>query len=212
MTRNQQLFERAQRHIPGGVNSPVRAFRSVGGTPCFFAQRRRPAGQGRRRQVLPRLRRLLGAADPRPCPSGRRCGRAGSGRATACPSARRPSAKSNWPNCCANCVPSHGHGAPGLLRHRGDDERDPPGARLHRARPADQVRRLLPRPRRQPAGQGRLGRADLRQSQSSAACRPTWRSTRWCSTTTMPQQLARRLRRTRRRASPRSSSSRWPAT
>ena len=35
--RSQQLFERAQRHIPGGVNSPVRAFRSVGGTPCFFA-------------------------------------------------------------------------------------------------------------------------------------------------------------------------------
>ncbi|MEI7429161.1 MAG: glutamate-1-semialdehyde 2,1-aminomutase [Betaproteobacteria bacterium] len=39
-TRNQQLFERAQRHIPGGVNSPVRAFRSVGGTPCFFTQGR----------------------------------------------------------------------------------------------------------------------------------------------------------------------------
>ena len=37
-TRNEQWFERAQRHIPGGVNSPVRAFRSVGGTPCFFAQ------------------------------------------------------------------------------------------------------------------------------------------------------------------------------
>ncbi|WP_153109575.1 glutamate-1-semialdehyde 2,1-aminomutase [Propionivibrio limicola] len=35
--RSQQLFERAQRHIPGGVNSPVRAFRSVGGSPCFFA-------------------------------------------------------------------------------------------------------------------------------------------------------------------------------
>ena len=32
-SRNQQLFERAQKHIPGGVNSPVRAFRSVGGTP-----------------------------------------------------------------------------------------------------------------------------------------------------------------------------------
>ena len=39
-TCNQQLFERAQRHIPGGVNSPVRAFRSVGGTPCFFSQGR----------------------------------------------------------------------------------------------------------------------------------------------------------------------------
>ena len=38
--RNQQLFDRAQRHIPGGVNSPVRAFRSVGGTPCFFASGR----------------------------------------------------------------------------------------------------------------------------------------------------------------------------
>jgi len=37
-THNQQLFERAQRHIPGGVNSPVRAFRSVGGTPCFFTR------------------------------------------------------------------------------------------------------------------------------------------------------------------------------
>ena len=36
MTRNQELFAQAQRHIPGGVNSPVRAFRSVGGTPCFF--------------------------------------------------------------------------------------------------------------------------------------------------------------------------------
>ena len=35
-SRNQTLFERAQRHIPGGVNSPVRAFRSVGGTPLFF--------------------------------------------------------------------------------------------------------------------------------------------------------------------------------
>ena len=42
-TRNANLFERAQKHIPGGVNSPVRAFRSVGGTPCFFA-----SGQGSR--------------------------------------------------------------------------------------------------------------------------------------------------------------------
>ncbi|MCX7177281.1 MAG: aminotransferase class III-fold pyridoxal phosphate-dependent enzyme, partial [Proteobacteria bacterium] len=37
-TRNQELFDRAQRTIPGGVNSPVRAFRSVGGTPPFFAR------------------------------------------------------------------------------------------------------------------------------------------------------------------------------
>lgn len=33
---NQALFEKSQELIPGGVNSPVRAFRSVGGTPIFF--------------------------------------------------------------------------------------------------------------------------------------------------------------------------------
>lgn len=36
MSKNEQLFARAQRHIPGGVNSPVRAFGAVGGTPRFF--------------------------------------------------------------------------------------------------------------------------------------------------------------------------------
>jgi glutamate-1-semialdehyde 2,1-aminomutase len=36
MKRSQDLFERAQARIPGGVNSPVRAFRAVGGTPLFF--------------------------------------------------------------------------------------------------------------------------------------------------------------------------------
>ena len=41
MTRNEELFARAQRSIPAGVNSPVRAFRSVGGTPRFFVR-----GQG----------------------------------------------------------------------------------------------------------------------------------------------------------------------
>jgi glutamate-1-semialdehyde 2,1-aminomutase len=35
-SRSQALFEQAQAHIPGGVNSPVRAFRQVGGTPVFF--------------------------------------------------------------------------------------------------------------------------------------------------------------------------------
>jgi glutamate-1-semialdehyde 2,1-aminomutase len=40
--RNQQLFERAQRTIPGGVNSPVRAFRSVGGTPRFISKAQGP--------------------------------------------------------------------------------------------------------------------------------------------------------------------------
>ena len=38
MSTNAQLFERAQRVIPGGVNSPVRAFRAVGGTPRFISR------------------------------------------------------------------------------------------------------------------------------------------------------------------------------
>ncbi len=40
-SRNQQLFELSQKYIPGGVNSPVRAFKSVGGVPIFFRR-----GQG----------------------------------------------------------------------------------------------------------------------------------------------------------------------
>jgi glutamate-1-semialdehyde 2,1-aminomutase len=38
VTTNAELFARAERVIPGGVNSPVRAFRSVGGTPYFVAR------------------------------------------------------------------------------------------------------------------------------------------------------------------------------
>ncbi len=37
-TRSQQLLERARQSIPGGVNSPVRAYRSVGGTPPFIVK------------------------------------------------------------------------------------------------------------------------------------------------------------------------------
>lgn len=40
-SRNQELFEQSQKLIPGGVNSPVRAFQSVGGTPLFITR-----GQG----------------------------------------------------------------------------------------------------------------------------------------------------------------------
>ncbi len=40
-SHNQELFDASQQVIPGGVNSPVRAFRSVGGTPLFFQR-----GQG----------------------------------------------------------------------------------------------------------------------------------------------------------------------
>ena len=38
MQKSEQLFERAQQTIPGGVNSPVRAFKAVGGTPRFITK------------------------------------------------------------------------------------------------------------------------------------------------------------------------------
>jgi glutamate-1-semialdehyde 2,1-aminomutase len=40
--RSRELFERAKERIPGGVNSPVRAFRGVGGDPVFFARGKGP--------------------------------------------------------------------------------------------------------------------------------------------------------------------------
>ena len=38
MTRSHDLFQAASKHIPGGVNSPVRAFKGVGGDPVFFTR------------------------------------------------------------------------------------------------------------------------------------------------------------------------------
>ncbi len=141
---------------PGGVNSPVRAFRQVGGVPRFVEARRRAVLLGRGRQALHRLHRQLGAGDPRPCASGGGRGPSRTRRRAACRSARRPKARSRWPRLLCRLVPSIEQRAPRLVGHRGGDERDPPRARRDRPAEDDQVRRLLPRPRRQPARQGRL--------------------------------------------------------
>ena len=42
MSRSSELFTAAQKHIPGGVNSPVRAFKGVGGDPIFFSKAKGP--------------------------------------------------------------------------------------------------------------------------------------------------------------------------
>jgi glutamate-1-semialdehyde 2,1-aminomutase len=42
MSRSHDLFVQAQQHIPGGVNSPVRAFKGVGGDPIFFKRAKGP--------------------------------------------------------------------------------------------------------------------------------------------------------------------------
>ena len=40
MSKSAQLFEKAQKVIPGGVNSPVRAFKGVGGTPVLLKKQK----------------------------------------------------------------------------------------------------------------------------------------------------------------------------
>ena len=42
MDTNESLFDRARQSIPGGVNSPVRAFGSVGGSPRFMKRAKGP--------------------------------------------------------------------------------------------------------------------------------------------------------------------------
>ena len=105
--RNERrLFERAQRVIPGGVNSPVRAFRAVGGTPRFIARAQGAVPVRRRRPALHRLHRLLGPDDPRPRPPGRARGGAAGRRRRPVASARRPSARSSSPKRSSRSCPA----------------------------------------------------------------------------------------------------------
>jgi thiamine-phosphate diphosphorylase len=98
-------FPAPRKPFPGGVNSPVRAFRSVGGAPRFFAR-----GEGSRvwdadgKAYLDYVGSwgplILGHADPDTVvPCSRR-------RPRAFPSARRPRLRSNWPSCWWQRVPS----------------------------------------------------------------------------------------------------------
>src|SRR5688572_7127449 len=70
MTRNERLFEQARRVMPGGVSSPVRAFKTVGGTPLTI-RRGRGAwvwdADGRRYldMVCAWGAQIVGHADPR---------------------------------------------------------------------------------------------------------------------------------------------------
>ena len=83
--------------------------------------------------------------------------------AAACRSAHPRRARPNWRSwCAAGRVAAAGReAAPGLHRHRGDHDRDPPCARRDRARPARQVRRALPRPLRCAARRAGSGVATL---------------------------------------------------
>ncbi len=126
------LFDRAQNVIPGGVNSPVRAFRAVGGTPRFIARAQGAYMFDAEGRALHRLHRLLGPDDPGPRPpGGAGCGAEGRARRLLVRRADRARDRTGRGDPVAGA--EHGAGAPGQLGHRGGDERDcawraaPPG-------------------------------------------------------------------------------------
>ncbi len=116
---------------------------------------------GCRRQALHRLRRLVGTGHPRPRASG--CRARGSAKRRARAFVRRADGSRNRDG--GDAVPEAavaGTRSPRVVGHRGDDVRVAARARLHGPREDHQVRRLLPRPRRQPAREGGVRGVDVR--------------------------------------------------
>jgi glutamate-1-semialdehyde 2,1-aminomutase len=159
--QQRKLFERAQRVIPGGVNSPVRAFRAVGGTPRFITRAEGAYmwdAEGKRYidYIGSWGPMILGHGHPAVLEAVQKA------RRTASASARPPSARSSWPRRSSSLVPSVEQvrlvssgteaGMSALRLARG----------FHRPQQDRQVRGLLPRPCRRAAGQGRLGPGHLR--------------------------------------------------
>ena len=158
-----RLFARAQQILPGGVDSPVRAFKSVGGSPLFITRARGAPHRGRRRQPLHRLRDVVGAAHPRPRAARPRQG-AGGGRERGTSFGAPSPLEVELGERVARADAVARARALRQLRHRSGDERGARRARGHRTRPDRQVRRLLSRPRRRVPRAGRLRRADARRA------------------------------------------------
>ena len=204
------LMARARAVTPGGVNSPVRAFRAVGGTPRFMASGRGPwltdvDGRDYVDLVCSWGPMILGHAHPDVLEAVREAGRARLLVRHALRergAARRGDRRPGRPGRAA---------APGLQRHRGDDERHPAGSRLHRPQPRREVRRALPRPRRQPPGQRRLRRRHPRPARQRRGARRRWRPRPSCCPTTTSRP-SRPSSRPAAPTSPASSPRRPPAT
>ena len=155
-----KLFADACAVIPGGVNSPVRAFTSVGGTPRFITSGQGLLADRRRRQPLRRPGVLVGSDDPRAMPtrpSSRPSPQAaahGLSFGAPTPAEIRTGRRDHRPGGPRRAGPA------GELRHRGHHERGPAGPRVHRPPQGRQVLRLLPRPRRRAARRRRLRGGD----------------------------------------------------
>ena len=146
--KSDQLFATAQNLIPGGVNSPVRAFRGVGGTPRFIRSARGATITDVDGQHLHRLRRFVGADDPRSRRRrSRRCGAGSRSRRHELRSTDRARGASSREEDRRR-GPFDRDGAHGEQRHRSDDVGHSPRARLHWPDEDREVRRLLSRARR----------------------------------------------------------------
>ncbi len=206
MTRSEELFERARRVIPGGVNSPVRAFGAVGGTPRF-AVRGEGAyvvdADGHRYVDLVQSwgALLFGHARPEIVEAARAA--AERGTTFGAPTEARGRARRTHHG---------GHaldrdGPARLERDRGRDERDPPGAGVHRPRSRGEVRGLLPRAlgraarggRRERRGDARDPRLAGRDRGSGARHAHRARTTTSRRSTTRDRAARRRDRRRHRR-------------
>ena len=199
-TQSQHLFDRARAVTPGGVNSPVRAFGAVGGTPRFMASGDGALPHRRRRQPLRRPGLLLGPADPGPRttrrwwrPRPRRCA---AGTSYGAPSAGEVELAEE----IVRAYRAGRAGAPGLLRDRGHDvARSGWPAASPAAAQGREVRRLLPRPRRRAAGRGRLRRGHLRAARHPRRDRRRRPATRSCCPTTTVEAVEAAFADARRR-------------
>ena len=196
MTRSEELFVRAGTVIPGGVNSPVRAFGAVGGTPRFVDR-----GEGayvidvdgnRYVDLVGSWGALLfGHAHPEIV--GAACAAAARGTTFGAPT----EGEVELAGRIVDALPG-GRARPARLqRDGGHDVRGATGACRDRSRPDREVRRLLSRPCRRAAGRRRRQwprdardpALPGRDRGLGAATRLTARSTTWtrwtaCSTST----------------------------
>ena len=130
ISRSKKLFSKAQKIIPGGVNSPVRAFRAVGGNPLFIRR-----GSGACIEDVDGARYIdyvcswgpliLGHAHPAVVKAIQKT--AASGTSFGAPTEIELEMAASY----RKRFPVHQDGADGKFRHRGVHERNPPGPRFH---------------------------------------------------------------------------------
>ena len=162
-TRSQQLFEQAQRVIPGGVNSPVRSFRAVEGTPPFIAR-----GNGSRvwdvdgNEYIDYLGSwgplALGHAHPAVVEAVQRA--AADGTSFGAPVEQEV----RLAEMICDALPSVDSVRLVNSGYRSVHDRPAPGPRIHRPFQDRQIRRQLPRPCRRAIGCRRLRRPDARRA------------------------------------------------